>query len=121
MELSFYDARGSPTAYCEDGRILYSFNGTPLAYLDGDSVYGFKGGHLGWWSRGWVIDHQGSWVFSTELAAGGPPLPRRRASAVKRYKKLPPAPAAKHMKPVPTTGGLGWSSRSGPQFFEGAH
>lgn len=117
-ELTFYDAGGRPVAYSDDRRHVYEFGGLPLAYLDGDSVYAFDGRHLGWWSHGWVRDHQGAWVFFTENAVGGPPTPARQARPVKGYKNVPPAPAFKHVKPAPVANGLGWSSRSGSQFFQ---
>jgi len=118
MDLTFYDAGGRATAYCDDGRVIYAFSGVPLAYFEGDSVYAFNGQHLGWWERGWVHDHQGAWVFFTESAVGGPPTPTRHARPAKAYKNVPPPQAFKHVKPVPVAGGLGWSSRSGPQFFQ---
>lgn len=118
MEWTFYDTGGRAVAYCEDGRILYAFHGAALAYLEGDSVYAFNGQHLGWWDHGWVRDHHGAWVLFTENAVGGPPMPAKQARPAKAFKSTPPQVGFKHLKPVPVTGGLGWSSRSGPQFFQ---
>jgi hypothetical protein len=118
MELTFYDVAGSAIAYCDDGRLIYSFSGVPLAYLDRDSVYGFDGIHLGWWDHGWVRDHHGAWVFFTESSVGGPPIPAKRAPPARSYKNVPIMPTFKNPRPVPPTGGLGWSSRSGAQFFQ---
>ncbi len=120
-ELTFYDVGGRPVAYSDDGRLVYDFGGLSLAYLDGDSVYAFDGQHLGWWGNGWVRDHQGAWVFFTESAVGGPPTPTRQARPAKGYKNLPPASAFKHVKPAPVANSLGWSSRSGSQFFQRVH
>jgi hypothetical protein len=119
MELTFYDLRGRSVAYCDDARHIYAFSGVPLAYLDGDSVFGFDGQHLGWWDRGWVRDHQGAWVFFTDNSTGnGPALPVKQPRPAKGFKNMPPTPAFKHLKPVRVADGLGWSSRSGAQFFE---
>ena len=117
MELTFHDEHGNAIGYCEDGAVIYSFTGVPLAYLEGDSVYAFDGTHLGWWERGWVSDHQGAWVFFTESAIGGPALPVKHARPSKGFKNPPPVPGPRSIKPVPARGGLGWSSRSGVQFF----
>ncbi len=119
MELTLYDLRGRSIAYCDDERHIYAFSGVPLAYFDGDSVFGFDGQHLGWWDRGWVRDHQGAWVFFTDGAIGnGPPLPIKQARPAKRFKNMPPVLGFKYVKPVRIANGLGWSSRSGEQFFE---
>lgn len=117
MDWTFYDAAGRAVAYCDDGRLIYSFGGVALAYLEGDSVYAFNGQHLGWWDRGWVRDHHGAWVLFTEIAIGGPSTPGRQGRPAKAFKNTPPVAAFKHVKPVPVAGGLGWSSRSGAQFF----
>ena len=45
----FYDQHGRPVAYSEDSTHIYLFTGEPVAYLDGDVVYGYNGKHYGWW------------------------------------------------------------------------
>jgi hypothetical protein len=118
MELTFYDTGGRAVAYSDDERHLYAFSGVPLAYIDGDSLYGFDGQHLGWWDRGWVRDHHGAVVFFTDTAmTGGPPLPARQPRPAKGLKNMPPSPRPRHGKPVRFVEGVRWSSRSGPQFF----
>jgi hypothetical protein len=117
MEFMLYDGGGRAVAYCEDGRHLYSFNGFPLAYLDGNSVYAFAGQHLGW-DRGWVRDHDGACVFFTDAAAG-PLLPTRQSPPPpKAAKQAPQKPAYQLPKPLRAVDVPGWSLRSGKQFFQ---
>ena len=120
VELTFYDVNGNPIAYSDDGRHVYAFSGIPLAYIEDDSVYTFDGQHLGWWDRSWVRDHQGSWVFFTDSAIGGPSKPALHARPAKALKIIPPMRAPKQTKPVPVLKSMGWSSRSGVQFFPAA-
>ncbi len=121
MEFTLYDAGGRAIAYCEDGRHLYAFDGSPLAYLDGDSVYAFHGEHLGWWDHGWVRDHHGACVLFTEGAdVLGPSRPSLQASPVKRAQQPTRTPAYRLPKPMRAPDVVGWSLRSGPQFFQPA-
>jgi len=117
MELTFYNMTGHPIAYSDDGHHVYDFSGLPLAYLEADSIYAFDGQHLGWWSRGWVRDHQGSWVFFTDSASDGPARPAKQGLPPKQLKAIPPARAPRQAKPVPVSKSMGWSSRSGVHFF----
>jgi hypothetical protein len=118
MEFMLYDAGGRPIAYCDDGRNLYAFNGVPLAYADGDSVYAFDGEHLGWLERGWLRDHEGACVLFIEGAAsGGPLLPSTQSCPPKAAKLSPRAPAYQLPKPRRPPDAARWSLRSGAQFF----
>lgn len=119
MALVFYDHTGRPTAYTENSDVLYSFNGRPVAYLDGDSLYSFSGKHLGWFDQGWVRDHQGACVFFTDHAAGsGPVKPVKHVLPVKSVKNVLPVRGAKNVKPVRSVDGLSWSRLSGDAFFQ---
>lgn len=118
MDLTFYDAAGRAVAYCDDERHVYTFSGTPLGYLEGDSVWGFDGRHLGWWHRGWVLDHHGAAVLFTDLADGsGLQRPSKQMRPAKGIKGMTPQPATKRVKPLPFLDGDRWSSRSGSHFF----
>lgn len=118
MEFTLYDDGGRPVAYCDDGRHLYAFNGSALAYLDGDSVYAFPGQHLGWWDRGWVRDHDGACVFFTDAPGGpGPPLPIPQTPPPKVPKQATRRPAYQLPKPVRAVDASAWSLLSGMQLF----
>lgn len=60
METTLFDSQGQAAAYvADDGSTIYLWDGEPVAYIDGDDVYGFNGRHLGWWESGTVYDSQG--------------------------------------------------------------
>jgi hypothetical protein len=60
METTLFDAGGVAAAYvADDGSTIYLWDGSPVAYIDGDDVYGFNGQHLGWWQSGKVFDSNG--------------------------------------------------------------
>ena len=60
-EISLYDSEGNAVAYIatDDDLTIYLWGGKPVAYLDGENVYGFNGKHLGWFLKGVIIDHRG--------------------------------------------------------------
>ena len=61
QEISLYDSEGEAVAYIDlsDDLTIYLWEGKPVAYLDEEDVYGFNGNHLGWYSKGLIIDHDG--------------------------------------------------------------
>jgi len=60
-EISIYDSEGEAVAYIDTSEdfTIYLWKGKPVAYLDGSSVYGFNGKHLGWFKDGIIWDHKG--------------------------------------------------------------
>jgi len=68
MELTIYDRNGRPHAYIAygDEKIIYLWNGKPVAYLDGEHVYGFNSKHLGWFENGVMYDGQGRRIGFTQ-------------------------------------------------------
>ena len=114
----FYDCHGRPTAYAEDGVHIYLFTGEPVAYLDGDAVFGYNGKHLGWLANGWVRDLNGYCVFYSENATGsGPVKPVMCMCPVKCVKHVRPVKCIKEVKRVRAVNSLSWSQLSGKQFF----
>ena len=69
-EISLFDSTGEAVAYIDTDSDLniYLWAGKPVAYLDGNSMYGFNGKHLGWFKEGIVMDHQGYAVGFVEGA-----------------------------------------------------
>jgi len=47
METTFYDSKGRPVAYTPDGEDVFGFDGAPVAYFSGTSLYSYSGHHLG--------------------------------------------------------------------------
>lgn len=60
-ETTLFGPNGDPKVYIakDEENTIYSFDGRPLAYLDGENIYGFNGRHLGWLEDGIVWDHKG--------------------------------------------------------------
>lgn len=114
----FYDCHGRPTAYTEDGTHIYLFTGEPVAYFDGDAVYGFNGKHLGWFSDGWIRDLHGCCVFYSENATGSGPLkPLKQLCPLKGLKQFRPLKSLRELRHLRPFDSLSWSPQSGKQFF----
>lgn len=95
-EITLYSSKGAPQAYvAADDQTIYSFDGRPLAYLDGTNVYGFNGKHLGWLEDGVFWDHKGGRVgFVAEKC---PSL--RRLEPFKGFKQFKPFKSFKQFAP----------------------
>ncbi len=46
MDTTFYDRKGQPVVYTNDGVLIHRFSGEPVAYLHDDSVYSFGGRYI---------------------------------------------------------------------------
>ena len=114
----FYNYLGEVIAYSEDGCHIYLFNGTPIAYIDDDSIYSFKGKHLGWFKHDWILDHEGRHLLFIEGARGGPVKPVRQLAPVKGLKQLLPLKGLKELKPLRPITSLEWSPLSIENFFQ---
>ena len=92
-EIALFNKDGEAVAYIDgtdEDLTIYMWDGTPVAYLvaDGDdfNVYGFNGKHLGWYTEGVLIDHDG---FTIGFIKG----------ALNRYTKHEPYKPMKKFKP----------------------
>jgi hypothetical protein len=60
MEVTLFDKKGKPVAYlADDGETVYLWNGSLVAYLYEDKLYGWNGKQLGWFVNGTVFDIYG--------------------------------------------------------------
>ena len=66
MEVALYDGKGQPVAYiADDGEhSIYLWDGHAVAYVDGKSVHGWNGKHLGWFVDGVLYNPHGGRVGS---------------------------------------------------------
>jgi hypothetical protein len=118
LEKTFYDRHGRPIAYTEDRLHIYLFDGTPVGYFDEESIYSYRGIHLGRYEDGWVRDNSGRCVFFTENVTGsGPVQPVKHVKPVKHVNHVLPVKYLRHVKPVRPVNMLAWSDLSGDQFF----
>lgn len=114
----FYDFHGKATAYTEDDVHLYLFTGEPVAYFEGNAVYGYNGRQFGWFENGWIRDLKGHCVFFSENATGsGPVKPLKQLKPLKSLKQLRPLKALRELKHLKPLNSLSWSQLSGKQFF----
>ena len=117
-DIIFYDQHGIPIAYSEDAVDIYLYTGKCVAYIDSDSVYSYKGKHLGWYENGWIRDNHGYCVFFTIDSRGGPINPMPRMTPMKSMKKMKSMKGMKKMKPMKAMRSLSWSDQSGTIFFD---
>ncbi len=113
----FFDFRGNPAAYCDDGVHIYYFSGTPAGYIEGDSVFDYEGRHLGWYENGWVVGDEGKSVYFTEAAQGGLPRPLKRMPPLKNMKFAVRMKKMRMMKPLKPMRSAAWAEMSGRDFF----
>ncbi|MGL4874001.1 MAG: 4-fold beta flower protein [Clostridium sp.] len=106
----FYNQRGRAICYTEDNEHIFLFSGEPVAYINGNSVYGFNGEHLGWFENGWILDHVCYYKYFSEIATGGPVKPVKHVKPVKCVKRVRPVKCVKRVRPVKCVKHLRWSS-----------
>lgn len=118
IKMNFYDSNGKPIAYLSDDKHIFLFSGEPAAYFSGDAVYGFNGKYLGWFKDGWIIALDGTRVFFTEDATGGPMKPMKQMKPMKSMKKMKPMKSMKKMRSMKSMTSSSWSLLSGTSFFK---
>lgn len=114
-EVDLHDSGGQPVAYIslKDDLTINVWSGTPVAYLDGDSVYGFNGKHLGWFRNGLIYDQEGEIVVATRERLGG----RATQGSPKALRQLKPLKGLKELKPLRPLFLLSWSETPAIIFF----
>lgn len=117
MTTHFYNSKGEPVAYSEDGVHIYFFSGAPAAYIEGDSIFDYEGRHLGWYENGWVVGEGGKSVCFTESAVGGIPRPPKKMPPLKSMKSALPMKKAKTLKPLKPMRSAAWSEVPSGEFF----
>lgn len=105
-EITLRSGSGTCSAYIEaDDSTIYLWNGKPVAYLDGEDVYGFNGKHLGWFIKGVIYDHDGD----TEGAVTARFETLQPACPVKSFKHFKPFKASKEFRPLKPILSLSWA------------
>jgi hypothetical protein len=97
-EIALYDGSGAAVAYIATSEDLtvYTWTGAPVAYLDGENLYGFNGKHLAWFENGRIYDHQGRVAGTTAEAASGALKPQ----GIKGFKRFKPFKAFEQFAPL---------------------
>ncbi|ATC04061.1 TPA: hypothetical protein IBL02_003648 [Escherichia coli] len=101
-DLDLYDNQGNAVVYIslDDELTLYSWEGEPSAYLKHNQnnefdVYGFNGNHLGWFTNGMLIDHDGYVACAVKDMVTTPNLP-----SLKSLKSLKPLKSLTELPPL---------------------
>jgi len=116
-EADFYDKHGNAVAYiADDGDLtIYLWSGEPIAYLDGDNVYGFNGKHLGWFRGGAIYDHDGDVVAAIAEKFKTPV----NIAPIKALQELTPLKSLEELAPLEPLWSLTWSQTPARVFFLG--
>lgn len=56
--MTLFDKEGYPTAYLDDDETILLWDGTPVAYLENDNIYGSNDKHLSQFEYSTVWNHQ---------------------------------------------------------------
>ncbi|MHA2050779.1 MAG: 4-fold beta flower protein [Promethearchaeota archaeon] len=118
MPYTFYNKKGIPTAYTEDGCHIFLFNGKSFAYIFGSSIYNYHGKHLGFIQEGWIRDNNGKCVLFTQDAIDGPEKIIMDIGPVKSNKSETPDKQPRERKPSEVRVVQAWSDLSSKQFFD---
>ena len=107
--IEFFDREGRPSAFCDDGRAVYHWDGRPAAIIDDDKVFAYSGRFVGWFSDGWISDARGNRLLFEFDAVGGPaqPDPGTRVAKGQRGHKPPVGP--RDPVPAPPGPSAAWS------------
>jgi len=106
-EITLFDSEGEVVAYIDtsDDATIYLWSGKPVAYLDGKSMYGFNGKHLGWFDQGVIRDHNGNGVGFIQGAISK----LTRLEGLKSLKSLKPLKSLKELEPLKPLNSNQWA------------
>ena len=107
--IEFFDREGRASAFCDDGRVLYHWDGRPAAIIDDDKVFSYSGRFLGWFSDGWISDAEGGRLLYEFDAVGGPAKPARGARTDKGQRGARPAQGTREPAPPLPAPSSAWS------------
>ncbi|WP_375456265.1 4-fold beta flower protein [uncultured Methylobacterium sp.] len=97
--IEFFDREGRPSAFCDDGRAIYHWDGRPAAIIDDDKVFSYSGRFVGWFSDGWISDAAGGRLLYEFDAVGGPVKPPRGTRTAKGQRGTKPPQGAREAAP----------------------
>ena len=112
MKLDFYNKKGDLFGYCDDERTIYTFKGSPVAYIDKEDLYAFSGKHLGYLEDGNIWDHNGDMLLFTDISKFGigPLKPNKALKPLKELKSRIPLKGKKVLKSSKPLKSKKWSS-----------
>lgn len=117
MSIVLYNQAGVAIAYSDDGQHLFLFSGVPVAYLDADAVYSYRGEQLGWFENGWLRDKDGRCVAFSENPAPGPQRPAKSQKPPVGLKQPIPIKDRQDPRALRPIHSNAWSTQSANDFF----
>ena len=115
QEITLFNSKGDAIAYIADDsdQTIYLFEGKPVAYIDGEDIYGFNGKHLGWWSKGIIRDQKGYAIGAKKGAISM----STNYEPYKGYKGYKPYKSYKEYAPYKPFESSSWSQESLKSFL----
>jgi len=115
-----FDKHGKAAFFLDQDKIhVYAWDGSPVAFVEKEAVFTFKGRHLGWYEDGWLRDLEGKCVGFDNPGTGGPNPPRVKPHlAPPAEKKEPPEKPAIEKMPERPPRRAAWSEKSDRDFFK---
>ena len=117
VTITFYNRSGKPVAYSDDDHHVHLFSGEPVAYLDSQALYSYRGELMGWFEDGWLRDKDGRCIAYSEHASGGPAQPvkgRRPNAAAKQSVPTQQRQDPRSLRPIHSNA---WSNLTAEEFF----
>src|ERR1700730_11880423 len=110
---ALYDRTGRVYAWAQlDSGRIYSLLGKNLAFIHGDSVYNWRGAHIGWWHRDHIRDNAGAVaLFLSDARALGVMKPMRAMAPMKPVCAMVPMMPMRSMQPMRPMKRMAWSSK----------
>lgn len=116
--MTFYDKNGNAVCYTEDNVYIYSFDGTPIAYIHGNIVWSYSGLCLGWLHNYWILDLDGYYLFFSEYSTGGMIKPFKHLRPLKGLRRLRPLKSIRRIPSLRPYPKLRWSTLTADDFFK---
>lgn len=117
VSVTFYDRSGRATAYSEDGVHVYLFSGEPVAYLNAEALYSYRGELMGWFEDGWLRDKDGRCIAYSDQATGGPLQPVKGARPNQSARQAVPAQQRQDPRSLRPIHSNAWSNQTAQEFF----
>lgn len=107
---ALYNRSGRVYAWLDDRGRIISLRGKHLAFIHDNSVYSWRGRHIGWWRDGHIRDSAGAVaVFTADATNLGLVKPVRHVKPVKPVKAVAPVKPVRAVKSVRPVRRIAWA------------
>lgn len=114
-----YNRFGRPELQIIDDGRLVDFHGTSAGFIDGNSVYNYRGRHIGWFENGIFRDPSGNVVgFTPDVTDYPRPiLPLTSIPPIPAIPSIEPIRPIESIPPIPPIKSFGWSTYTPIELF----